>query len=81
MSGKSPYQMTPEELENTPAAKPPDGVQFDLKNPHSDGPILIIVAACLLALVFLFAGLRFYMKGWVRRKFTPDDCKLDPSCM
>lgn len=67
--------MTPEQLAQTPAAMPPPGVQPNFVNPHSSAPVLIWVSSVLMAIMFMFAGLRFYVKNNLRRKFTPDDCK------
>jgi hypothetical protein len=74
MSGTDPSQMTPFELENTPCSIPPDGVHYNLENPHSDGPVLIAVGALFIAFMFVVTGFRFYIKIFVRHKVTPDDC-------
>jgi hypothetical protein len=75
MSGNPLAIMTPEELATVPAVNPPDGVHFNLENPHSDGPKLIIAGALLMALMYAFAGVRYYMKAIVRKQFSADDCK------
>jgi hypothetical protein len=75
MPGNPLANVTPEQLAALPAASPPQGVLPNLKNPHSDGPKLIIAGAFLMTLMYVFAGVRFYMKLFVRKKITADDCK------
>lgn len=75
MSSDALAHMTPEQLAKTPAAKPPKGVIPNLVNPHSEGHVLIIVGSIFMAIMFIFSGIRFYMKLFVRRKTTADDCK------
>jgi hypothetical protein len=75
MSGNPLAVMTPEELAAVPAVNPPDGMNFNLKNPHSDGPKLITAGGFLMALMYAFAGVRYYMKVFVRKQFSADDCK------
>jgi hypothetical protein len=62
-------------LAQTPAAIPPAGVEPNLVNPETKGPIVITVGTPLLAIMLLFVGVRFYNKAIVRRKLTIDDCK------
>jgi hypothetical protein len=75
MSANPLAMMTPEELAAVPAVAPPDGVQFNLTNPHWDGPKLITAGGFLMALMYVFAGVRLYMKAFVRKQFSADDCK------
>jgi hypothetical protein len=75
MSGNPLISATPEKLAALPAATAPEGVKSNLKNPHSDGPKLIITGAFLMTLMYIFAGIRFYMKIFVRKKITADDCE------
>ncbi|KAH8889142.1 hypothetical protein GQ53DRAFT_723925 [Thozetella sp. PMI_491] len=65
--------MTPEQLAAIPAAVPPPGVQSNLIDPPSKGPVLIIVGAVFVGIMMIFSGMRFYFKAIVRRKMTPDD--------
>jgi hypothetical protein len=66
--------MTPEQLANTPAAFPPTGVIPNLTNPHTEAKaVIIITGGLLMAIMFAFAGVRYYMKFSVQRKFTADD--------
>jgi hypothetical protein len=69
---------TPEQLAQTPAGVPPPGVVPNLKNPHSDGYVLITVGTTLMAIMFLFLAMRFYAKFLILRKLTPDDCEYSP---
>jgi hypothetical protein len=68
---------TPEMLATMPAVSPPDGVTYNLVNPHSEGPKLIIAGAFLIALMCIFAGVRIYMKIFVRKHIAADDCKMN----
>jgi hypothetical protein len=66
--------MTPEQLATTPSSTSPNGV-YNLTNPHNEGkPAIIITGAVLMAIMFLFAGIRYHMKFFVQRKVTVDDC-------
>ncbi|KAK7747386.1 hypothetical protein SLS53_001640 [Cytospora paraplurivora] len=65
--------MTPEQLAQTPAATPPPGVQPNFVNPPSGAPVVISVSSVLMVIMFMLAGLRFYVKLALRRKVTPDD--------
>lgn len=67
--------MTPEQLALTPAAMPPPGVQPNFTDPSSAGPVLISISSVLMAIMFMLAGLRFYVKIALRSTVTPDDCK------
>lgn len=67
--------MTPEQLAQTPAATPPSGVTPNFVNPPSTAPVIIAISSVLMAVMFLFAGGRFYVKIALRRKITPDDCE------
>lgn len=67
--------MTPEQLAQTPAAMPPPGVTPDFTDPYTAAPVLISVSTVLMAIMFMLAGLRFYVKIALRHTLTPDDCK------
>ena len=67
--------MTPEQLSKIPAGTPPPGVQPNFVNPPSSAPVLIAVGTVFMGIMFLFAGMRFYVKVIVRRKVAPDDCE------
>lgn len=75
MSANPLANLTQEQLALRPATSPPEGVIPSLENPHSDGSKLIIAGAFLMALMYIFAGVRFYMKVFIRKKITADDCK------
>lgn len=72
--------MTPEELERTPAARPPEDIEPNLVDPPSQGMVLVITGGIFMALMLLVAGLRYYMKFAVIRKRTPDDCEFFANC-
>ncbi|CAJ2500629.1 Uu.00g034820.m01.CDS01 [Anthostomella pinea] len=65
--------MTPEQLSMIPAGTPPPGVIPNFIDPPTSAPVLIAVGTVLMAIMLLFAGIRFYVKVIIRRKVTPDD--------
>ena len=67
--------LTPEQMAQTPASKPPPGVVPNFVAPPSGAPVLIAVGTVLLAIMVVFACIRFYVKALVRRNVTADDCK------
>ncbi len=67
--------LTPEQMAQTPASKPPPGVVPNFVDPPSGAPVLIAVGTVLLAIMLVFACIRFYVKAFVRRNVTADDCK------
>lgn len=67
--------MTPTELANTPCSRPPEGVVENLNNPRSERAVLIAVGGCLVGVMLFVAAFRYYIKIFIRRKVTPDDCK------
>lgn len=71
--------LTPEQMAATPAGMPPPGVIPNLVNPDTRGPVLIIVGTIFMALMLVFATLRYYTKFFTVRKTSWDDCTLAPS--
>ncbi|GJN70186.1 hypothetical protein PLICBS_004239 [Purpureocillium lilacinum] len=65
--------LTPEQMAQTPASKPPPGVVPNFVDPPSGAPVLIAVGTVLLAIMLVFACIRFYVKAFVRRNVTADD--------
>ncbi|KAF2274905.1 uncharacterized protein EI97DRAFT_93477 [Westerdykella ornata] len=65
--------MTREQLAQIPAAVPPPGVVPNFVDPPSDGYVLIAVGAALMAVMFLFAGIRFFVKLRIQHKVSADD--------
>ncbi|TGJ78224.1 hypothetical protein E0Z10_g10540 [Xylaria hypoxylon] len=60
-------------LATTPAGIPPPGVQPNFADPPSSAPVLIAVGTALLAIMLVFASIRFYVKVVIHRKVTADD--------
>ncbi|KAI0186878.1 hypothetical protein EV127DRAFT_410828 [Xylaria flabelliformis] len=60
-------------LATTPAGTPPPGVKPNFVDPPSGATILIVVGTLLLTIMLVFAGIRFYIKVFVRRQVTADD--------
>lgn len=78
-SGSS--QLTPEELAklaSTPALEPPPGVTSNLENPRTIKQQQIVVCSLLISIAFCFTLIRAYVKTFVTRKYTWDDCKQQP---
>jgi hypothetical protein len=68
-------KMTPEQLAMTPSSISPNGI-YNLENPYNEGkPAIITAGAFLIAIMLFFAGIRCYVKVFVQRKVTVDDCK------
>ena len=74
-----PFNLTPEQLPalaSFPAATPPPGVIPNFTNPYSQANVLIIVGSVFVGLMVMFGIARLYVKAFVIRKATWDDCKL-----
>ncbi|RJE25787.1 hypothetical protein PHISCL_01900 [Aspergillus sclerotialis] len=67
--------MASQEDATTPAADPPPGHVSDLQNPPSSGDYWIGAITVLMAIMFVFVCLRFYVKRSIKRAATLDDCK------
>ncbi len=63
-------------LSNTPAIQPPPGVEPNFVNPASNRQPLIVVASLFLGLTSIFALTRAYVKTFIIRKYSWDDCEL-----
>ena len=63
-------------LASLPAGKPPPGVQQNLTDPSTEGPVLIGVGGAFTLLALLFVTARIYTKVKIIGKWTPDDSKL-----
>lgn len=66
-------KLPPEALAQIPAGYPPDGVVSNLVNPPTVGYHILVANSLLMAIMFTFAGLRFYTAIKIKRKFSPDD--------
>ena len=60
-------------LMSTPALVPPPGVIPDFVHPHSDGSVVIVVGAILLAIMLVAIAVRAYSKICISRKVDWDD--------
>jgi hypothetical protein len=66
--------LTPEQLATTPASFPPSGIISNLMDPHTEAKAIIITfGGVFMAIMFAFAGVRYYMKFFVERRVTADD--------
>ncbi|KAK9423448.1 hypothetical protein SUNI508_14028 [Seiridium unicorne] len=65
--------LTPEQLASIPAGRPPPGIQPNLVDPPTAAPVLIIVSTILMVIMLFIAGVRFYVKAFVRKKINADD--------
>lgn len=76
-------QLTPQELQllsNYPVMPPPEGVTSDFANPPNDGKPEIVGTSLLLCITAIFVLNRVYMKTFIVRKYTLDDCKFFVGC-
>jgi hypothetical protein len=71
--------LTPAQLARTPASYPSPGIIPNFVDPHSTGPVFIIVGAIMICLMLVIASLRFYTKIFVLRNTTLDDCRCAPN--
>ena len=79
MSLANPVNLDPQELyalSNTPAIQPPPGVEPNFFNPVNNRQPLIVVASLFLGLTSVFALTRAYVKKFIVRKYSWDDCEL-----
>ena len=80
MSSANLANLGPQELyilSHTPAIPPPPGIEPNFINPTSNSQPLIVVTSLFLGLTTLFALNRAYVKTFIVRKFSWDDCELD----
>ena len=64
-------------LSHTPAIQPPPGVEPNFVNPADNREPLIVVASLFLSLTSIFALTRAYVKTFIIRKYSWDDCELE----
>ena len=58
-----------------PALEPPPGVVPNFIDPYTRGPMLLALSAVAIGIMYLFVIFRFYVKFYVQRKLTWDDCE------
>lgn len=58
-----------------PALKPPPGVMPNFVDPYTKGPLLLVLSAVAIGIMYFFVLARFYCKFYVQRIATWDDCK------
>ena len=61
---------------NQPVLPPPPGVMPNFTNPPDHGKLQIVVTSLLLGVTVLFLLNRVYMKVFIVKKYTWDDCKF-----
>ena len=79
MSSAESLNLDPQELQalsHTPAIQPPPGVEPNFVNPASNRQPLIVITSLFLGLTSIFALTRAYVKTFINRKYSWDDCKL-----
>jgi len=59
---------------DTSTIPPPPGVKANFSSPKTRGNIIIIMGALLLALVFVFIAVRFYIKVIIVKSQNWGDC-------
>ena len=79
MSSANSVDLDPQKLyalSNTPAIQPPPGVEPNFANPVNNRQPLIVVSSLFLGLTSIFALTRAYVKTFIIRKYSWDDCEL-----
>ena len=66
-------------LETTPLFPPPHGVHSNFVNPYDRGPCTIPVLGVFAFLALVFCLNRVYIKIWVAKKASWDDCEFSMS--
>ena len=66
-------------LSNYPALPPPSGIEPNFATPESQNQPLLIVTSLLIGIMGLFFLNRVYIKTFVSRKYSWDDCELTKS--
>ncbi|KAI0890680.1 uncharacterized protein GGS22DRAFT_151577 [Annulohypoxylon maeteangense] len=62
-----------EQLETTPLMAPPPGFHSNFINPPSQSTRILIITGITVPLIFIFAGLRIYVRIMINGVFTMDD--------
>ena len=65
---------TLEQIEEQPLGLPPPGIESNFNNPTTRATETFVSAAICFALIFGFAGARFYTKAFILRCREKDDC-------
>ena len=68
-------------LSHTPAIQPPSGVEPNFVNPADNREPLIVGASLFLSLTSVFALTRAYVKTFIIRKYSWDDCELEQTLL
>ena len=63
-------------ISNIPVQVPPPGIIPNFDNPDSNSKTFFIVTSILLVLTILLIVNRFYVKTYIIRKYTTDDCEF-----
>ena len=74
-----PMNIPPEQLPalaSYPVITPPPGVIPNFPNPYSEANVLIAVGTVFVGLMVMFGIARLYVKVFMIRKATWDDCKF-----
>ncbi|KAI1451702.1 hypothetical protein F4805DRAFT_463506 [Annulohypoxylon moriforme] len=66
-------KLPPEVLENTPLMAAPAGFTTNFVNPPSQAPSILIITEVTVPLIFIFLGLRIYIRVRINRDFSKDD--------
>ncbi|OTA58984.1 hypothetical protein K449DRAFT_424262 [Hypoxylon sp. EC38] len=65
--------LSPEQLASTPIMPAPPGQTTNFKHHPSLTPSVLIIAGITVPLIFIFLGLRVYIRARINRDFTMDD--------
>lgn len=62
-------------LADEPSAPPPPGTSVDFNTTDTRAPIAIAVMSSFMGIMFVFVGIRVYVKVRIDKRATWDDCK------
>ena len=62
-------------LADEPSASPPPGTSVDFNTTDTKAPMAIAVMSSFMGIMFIFVGIRVYVKVRIDKRATWDDCK------
>ena len=62
-------------LADEPSTSPPPGTSVDFNTTDTRAPMAIAVMSSFMGIMFIFVGIRVYVKTRIDKRATWDDCK------
>lgn len=78
--GENLTSLDPSTLSNIPLLSPPAGVTPNFANPASNIQPFLIVTSVSLGIMLMFVVNRTYVKTFLIRKYSWDDCECSTHC-